>query len=62
MVQEEMNEKEGLWPDIPRYLFETAKVLLDVYVFFSFFFLLYGSDKETVERNEKVARVRELKT
>lgn len=33
MVQEEMNEKEGLWQDIPRHLFETAKVLLDVYVF-----------------------------
>ena len=32
MVQEEMNEKEGLWQDIPTYLFETAKVLLDVYV------------------------------
>ncbi|GHJ88057.1 hypothetical protein NliqN6_4459 [Naganishia liquefaciens] len=30
MVQEEMNEKEGLWQDIPTYLFETAKVLLDV--------------------------------
>ncbi|KAJ9113672.1 hypothetical protein QFC22_005981 [Naganishia vaughanmartiniae] len=30
MVAEEMNEKNGLWPDIPRYLFETAKVLLDV--------------------------------
>ncbi|KAJ9096833.1 hypothetical protein QFC21_005104 [Naganishia friedmannii] len=30
MVAEEMNEKHGLWPDIPRYLFETAKVLLDV--------------------------------
>ncbi|KAJ9105562.1 hypothetical protein QFC19_003544 [Naganishia cerealis] len=30
MVQEEMNEKNALWPDIPRHLFETAKVLLDV--------------------------------
>jgi hypothetical protein len=30
MVQEEMNEKHALWPDIPKHLFETAKVLLDV--------------------------------
>ena len=32
MVQEEMNEPHALWANIPRHLFETAKVLLDVYV------------------------------
>jgi hypothetical protein len=32
MVQEEMNEPNALWANIPRHLFETAKVLLDVYV------------------------------
>lgn len=30
MVQEEMNEPHALWANIPRHLFETAKVLLDV--------------------------------